>query len=59
MEFCQSEKVGTLLWFIHIERMRAQKPIFYLIFVAAQCKHSIKFSVNPSGIDIAFAFDTI
>ena len=54
MEFCQSEKVGTLLSdlqtsvtclrFIYTERKR----IFSLIFITAQCEHKIGFSMNLS-----------
>ena len=33
------------------------KANLFLIFVGAQCEHQIKFSVNPSGSDVAFTFE--
>ena len=35
------------------------KEIFPSIFIAAQSKHQIGFSMNPAGSDVAFAFATL
>ena len=33
-----------------------EKAIFFLIFVVTKCEHWIRFSMNPSGRDVAFTF---